>query len=284
MLPDVADEKNHEFAQQVAVSKATYKPVAMRYTRDRRAPENSLERILRYETVSVDEADFTKPQEPSLGDMAFREGREPIELDEAAAVLGRTPYWLGRDHAGLPLAQISRLEVATGVRPARVLRGEAAAKAKRCLALLRARARARRPVRRPSACRTIRYSIENRGREVITRGPVQWQTIKRGVVLFYGTLGDDPTRYRTQSVPQLDEPYVSITQTTDSGLTDSGLMMGGIPMRYRPPEGSIVITATRVGYLVVDGTHVSISATNEQAVLAAARVLRPLSAESGGGG
>jgi hypothetical protein len=51
MLPDVADNKDHEWAQQVAVSQETYKPVAMRYTRDRKAPEGVTERILRYETV-----------------------------------------------------------------------------------------------------------------------------------------------------------------------------------------------------------------------------------------
>lgn len=279
MLPDVADKKDHEWAQQVAVSQETYKPVAMRYTRDRKAPEGVTERILRYETVSTDEADFTKPQEPSLDGMAFREGHEPIELEQATDVLGRKPYWLGDRHAGLPLAQVSRLEVATGTRAERVLRGEEAVKAKRCLDLLDARARAGGPARRPQVCRSIRYSIESRGRDVITRGPVQWTTTKKGVVLFYGTLGDDPTLYRTQSVPQFDKPFVSITQTTDPGL-----MVRGTPMRYVPPEGSIVVTAKRFGYLVLDGMHISMQAPDEQALLAAARALTPLSAESGAGG
>jgi hypothetical protein len=281
MLPDVADKKDHEWAQQVAVSQETYKPVAMRYTRDRKAPEGVTERILRYETVSTDEADFTKPQEPSLDGMAFREGHEPIELEQATDVLGRKPYWLGDRHAGLPLAQVSRLEVATGTRAERVLRGEEAVKAKRCLDLLHARARAGGPARRqrPQVCRSIRYSIESRGRDVITRGPVQWTSTKEGVVLFYGTLGDDPTLYRTQSVPQFDKPYVSITQATDPGV-----MVRGTPMGYVPPEGSIVVIAKRFGYLVLDGMHISMQAPDEQALLAAARALRPLSAGSGAGG
>lgn len=280
MLPDVSDGRDHEWAQQVAISKKTYKPVAMRYTRDRKAPKGTLSRILRYETVSVDEADFTKAREPSLDGMAFREGQEPIELEQAAAVLGRTPYWLGQSHAGLPLAQVSRLEGATGVRPARVLRGKEAAKARQCLALLQARARAARPVRRPQVCRSIRHSIETRGRDVITRGRIEWRTVSTGVVLFYGALGDDPTVYRRQSVPQLDQPYVSITQTTDAPL----MMVRGSPTRYVPPAGSVVITANRSGFLVVDGVRISIRAPDEDAVLRAARALRPLSAGSGAGG
>jgi hypothetical protein len=279
MLPDVADDKKHELAQQVAVSRETFKPIAMKYTRDRRAPPGGIAHILRFETVTIDEADFTKPEEPSLEGMAFRERREPIELEQAPDVLGRKPYWLGHRHARLPLAQVSRLEVAAGRRAERVLRGEEAVKAKRCLGLLRARARAGGPVRRPQVCRSLRYSIERRGRDVITRGPVQWTTTNKGVILFYGALGDDPTVYRTQSVPQFDKPYVSITQTIEPGLIGTRT-----PMRYVPPEGSIVVTEKRFGYLVVDGMYISIQAPDEQALLAAARALTPLSVGTGAGG
>ena len=279
MLPDVADNRKHEFAQQVAVSRETFKPIAMKYTRDRQAPPDGIEHILRFETVSIDEADFTKQQEPSLEGMPLRESREPIKLGQAVEVLGRKPYWLGHRHLGLPLAQVSRLDIAIGKRAARVLRGEEAVKAKRCLDLLRARARAGGPARRPNVCRSIRHSIESRGREVITRGPVRWMTTKEGVVLFYGTLGDDPTVYRTQSVPRFDKPYVSITQTTDPRP-----IVRGTPMKYVPPEGSIVVTARRFGYLVMDGMRISLEAPDEQALLAAARALTPLSAGSGGGG
>jgi hypothetical protein len=272
MLPDVADNKKHELAQQVAVSRETFKPIAMKYTRDRQAPPDGIERILRFETVSIDEADFTKQQVPSLEGMPLRESREPIKLEQAADVLGRKPYWLGHRHAGLPLAQVSRLEVAIGKRAERVLRGEEAVKAKRCLDLLRARARAGGPARRPNVCRSIRHSIESRGRDVITRGPVRWMTTRKGVVLFYGTVGDDPTVYGAQLVPRFDKRYVSITQTLEPGL-----MVLGTPMRYVPPEGSIVVTAKRFGYLLVDGMRISMQAPDEQALLAAARALTPLS-------
>jgi hypothetical protein len=206
-----------------------------------------------------------------------REGRTPISLDQAADVLGRTPLWLGERHAGLSLAHASKLESASGTRARRVLRGEAAAVARRCLAGIRARSGKR--AGRPAACRAMRHGFESCGNDICTGGPVQWKTERTGVVLFYGTLGDDPGTYGTQSIPRLDKPHISITQTMDSGL-----IMRGVPTKYRPPEGSIIITATRFGYLVVDGIQVAITAKNEEAVLAAARALRPLSAGSGAGG
>jgi hypothetical protein len=280
MLPDVADGKDHEWAQQVAVSKETYKPVAMKYTRDRRTPEGATQRILRYETVSVAEANFTKPTRRGF-EGPYRGGETPISLDQANDVLGRAPVWLGERHAGLPLVQVSKLEVAIGSREQRVLRGEAAVLAKRCLAGLHARVRRGLPARRPAECRIAKRvgSLESCGDDVCTRGPIEWSAKHTGVVLFYGTLGDDPSLYRRQSVPQIDRPHVSITQTTDAGL-----MVRGTPMNYRPPPGTVLITALRSGYLVVDGVHVSITAYKEETMLEAARALRPLSDESGGGG
>jgi hypothetical protein len=280
MLPDVADGKDHEFAQQVAVSKQTYKPVAMRYTRDRKALEGAIERILRYETVSVEEANFSKPTRPSF-EGPYREGRTPISLDQADEVLGRAPIWLGHNYGGLLLAQVSKLEVAIGSREQRVLRGEDAALAKRCLDGIRARARRGVPARRPAECRVGKRvgSLASCGNDVCTRGPIEWSAAHNGVVLFYGTLGDDPGVYGTQSVPRADMPHVSITQATDPEL-----MVHGAPLGYRPPEGSVLVTAKRFGYLEIDGVYVSITAGSDEAVLAAARSLRPLSAGSGAGG
>jgi hypothetical protein len=272
MLPDVADGKDHEFAQQVAVSKETYKPVAMKYTRDRRAPEGSTQRILRYETVSVAEANFTKPTRRSF-EGPYRAGKTPISLDQANEVLGRAPVWLGERHARLPLVQVSKTEVAIGSREQRVLRGEAAVLAKRCLAGLHARVRRGLPARRPAECRIGKRvgSFQTCGDDVCTRGPIEWSAKHTGVVLFYGTLGDDPSVYGSQSVPRADMPHVSITQTTDPGL-----VVRGAPMTYRPPDGSVLVMWRRLGYLMVDGVYVSISADSEKAVLNAARALRPL--------
>jgi hypothetical protein len=274
MLPDVADNRNHEWAQQVAISRETFKPVAMRYTRDRQAPEGTTERILRFETLSVGESDFTSSAGSSLDGRAFREGRVPISLHDAPAVLGRTPYWLGQAHKGLPLAQVARLEVAIGAQPKRLLRGEAAAEAKKCLAGIRTRDH-----KRPRECRSLGYSIEGDGDKVYAHGPVEWEREQTGVILFYGTIGDDPSTYRKDSLPLFDHPYISITQTTSRDVP-----VRGSPMKYAPPPGSVVVTARRFGYLVVDGVHVSIEAQNEDEVIEAARALLPLNAESGAGG
>jgi hypothetical protein len=54
-------------------------------------------------------------------------------------------------------------------------------------------------------------------------------------------------------------------------------MVRGVPMKYVPPAGSIMVTAKRFGYLVKDGIHISITADSEASVLAAARALRPMS-------
>jgi hypothetical protein len=272
MLPDAADGKDHEFAQQVAVSRETFKPVAMKYTRDRQEPPDGIARILRFETVSVEEADFAGPAEPSV-EGPYREGRTPIELDQADDVLGRAPVWLGDRHAGLPLVQIAKLEVAIGSRKKRVLHGEAATLAKNCLDALRARARKGVPARRPEECGVAKRvgSLESCGDDVCTRGPVEWGTAQDGVVLFYGTLGDSPPVYGTQSEPRGNTSHVSITQTTDPEL-----VVRGVPMAYRPPDGSVLVMSRRFGYLVVGGIYVTITAGNEEAVLAAARALEPM--------
>ena len=57
MLPDVADHRDHEFAEEVAISTETFKPVAIRALRDRLAFDT--QRVLRLETVDVPNANFT---------------------------------------------------------------------------------------------------------------------------------------------------------------------------------------------------------------------------------
>jgi len=46
LLPDVADGRDHEWAQQVAVSKRTFKAVALRETRDGEPGAGTLQRVL----------------------------------------------------------------------------------------------------------------------------------------------------------------------------------------------------------------------------------------------
>ena len=271
MLPDVADNKDHEFAQQVAVSDETYKPVAMRYTRDGKAPEGVTERILRFETISRPDADFTQDTEAGLDGTAFQEGRTTISRDQAAEVLGQSPLWLGENHAGFPLAQVSRIDTTTGTRDQRVLRGAAAETARKCLAEMRAGPRG---TGRPAACRGMRHGFGTCGNEICTYGPVRWKKNQSAVVLFYGTLGDDPAIYGTQSIPLSGKPNVTVMQSRHGGLA-----LRGAPRKYVPPAGSIVITSKQFGYLVVDGLHITITASDEAAVLAAARALRPFGAE-----
>ena len=229
MLPDVADSKNHELAQQVAVSRETFKPVAMKYTRDRE-PTREIEHILLFETVPLDEADFKSESGASVDGRPMMFGSTPTKFENAAGILGRTPYWLGPEFAGrLPLVQTRKDRFAVGQSP-------------------------------------------NGG--VYKPGRPRYGPEHTGVVFFYGALGDDPNTVPVNeyTTPLLKQPYVEIAQTTDREL-----LMRGAPMRYVPPEGSIVLMAGVSGYLVRDGVYITIRAANDKLILDAARALRPMS-------
>jgi hypothetical protein len=116
MLPDVADNKTHELAQQVAVSRETFKPVAMKYTRDRQ-PTREIERILLFETVPLNEEDFKGEPGAAVSGRPMRSGSTPTKFENAAQILGRAPYWLGPEYAGLPLAQTRKESLAVGQSP-----------------------------------------------------------------------------------------------------------------------------------------------------------------------
>jgi hypothetical protein len=217
MLPDVADHKNHELAQQVAISRETFKPIAMKYTRDRQEPPpGTSEHILRFETVPLDPADFEgnsdTPQ--SRGPMMF--GRTPTAFESAAQILGRTPYWLGPEYAGLALAQTQKERFRIGLPPG---------------------------------------AVEH-----------------TGVVFFYGTLGDDPSTFKKDTIPLMNKPYVEIAQTTDREL-----LTRGAPLAYVPPAGSIVLMPGISGYFVRDGVYITIRSENDKLILDAARALTPMS-------
>jgi hypothetical protein len=103
------------FSWQVAISRETYKPVAIRGASDGK-PGAVSERVLRLETMGadmadLDEADVTSSptRDPSAKANNFGGGDIRIPIGQAAKTLGRTPFWLGPEHAGLPLAdQASR--------------------------------------------------------------------------------------------------------------------------------------------------------------------------------
>jgi hypothetical protein len=102
------------------------------------------------------------------------------------------------------------------------------------------------------------------------------------VVLFYGTLGDDPKTFPVNeyTTPLWNKPYVEIAQTMDREL-----LTRGAPMKYVPPEGSVALRAGVSGYLVRDGVYITIRAADDKLILDAARALRAMpSAGSGAGG
>ena len=109
-LPDSADGKNHLFAEEVAVERATYEPVYLRSTRDGRAPPGSGLLIVTLETPDSGRGDFTveKPAaRPGFGGFGLRRN-----LDRAAIqrVFGGRAVWLGRSFDGKPLVEAKEAE------------------------------------------------------------------------------------------------------------------------------------------------------------------------------
>jgi hypothetical protein len=269
MLPDSADGKFHEWAQHVAVSHETFRPVATRDTRDGRPGPGTLQRVLELEMLPAGKGDFTAPADNSTDGTAYSEGREPIAPDKAARALGRTPLWLGREHAGLPFAQATRTTTRTGRQEETLLTGPAAEAALAC------RARVERMGSRTGpeceSMRARRQSLAIRGDKVYVLGSVRWGKAQTGVAFFYGTVGDDRSTFREDAVPLWDRPHVALAETTS---LMPGTLRGGA---YVPPDKSVFIGAGgRVGSVRVDGVYVSIQASSEDLILSAARALEPM--------
>lgn len=264
LLPDVADGKDHEWAQQVAVSKRTYKPVAVRETRDGRPGSGTLQRVLELQLVARDDADFATSR-PSRNGTAFKQAREPISLEQARGVLGRTPLWLGRDYDGLPLAQVYRETTSAGhQRRVRVMGAKATAAIK---------CSQERGADAGECFRALGLgSVEVRPDGVFTsEGPIIWSEEQSSVVLFYGDVGDDPSTYLEDSVPLLNKRFIVVTEALQASPFRRGAGS------YVPPQGSVFVAAgARAGYLQVDGIHVAIEAGDEDAIVAAARLLRQM--------
>src|SRR2546423_1691187 len=75
LLPDTADGKDHQWAQQVAVSKRTFKPLALRETRDGNPGPGTLQRVLELQLLPRADGDFT-PSRPSLSGTLFRQKQQ----------------------------------------------------------------------------------------------------------------------------------------------------------------------------------------------------------------
>lgn len=262
MLPDVTDGRDHEWAQQVAVSRRTFKPVALRETRDREPGPGTGQRVLELELLAAGRGDFTASGANTLEGRAFKQRREPIALEQARVTLGRTPLWLGREHAGLPLAQVFRETTSIGrQREIRIIGSEAQA-AEACSKLAgEAGGRCMRALGR--------HPLVVRPDGVFTYGPIVWEEEQSTVVFFYGTLGD--STYRDACFYGACRPHVRITEATQR-----------LPFRlragsYLPPEGSVFIAVGKhMGLLQVDGLQVSIESPGDDSILAAARALEPM--------
>jgi len=204
--------------EQVAVSRKTFKPVAMRTLQVggpcKPACVTTNTRVLRMETLDSADADLAispaaKRDKLASGAVAYR-GPSKIAPAQAAEILGRTPVWLGRTHAGRPLAHVASLFFRVGSRPERP-----------------------------------------------------------GLDFFYGKGSANRV------------PYVSFTETADREFAARIRSYGssirpGSRMGYVPPEGSVLVTRGRFGFLVRDGLYVRMEASGEKVLLGAARALRPL--------
>jgi hypothetical protein len=260
LLPDVGDRKDHEWAQQIAVSKQSYEPVAVRETRDGRPGPGTLQRVLELKLVARSAADFTTSRR-SLDGTAFKRGREPIALAQAAAVLGRTPLWLGRDYDGLPLAQVYRETTSVGHQRRVRLRGAKAAAAMKC---------SQQRERAGDCFRALGLTSVAVGPDGVFTidGPIEWRDEQTSVVFFYGRVGDDSGTYLEDGVPLADKRYVIVTES----LHPSPFRRGAAG--YVPSQGSVFIAAGgQSGFLQRDGVHIVIAGASEGAIVAAARAL-----------
>lgn len=108
--------------EQVAVSRETFEPVAIREKQVgwpcKPACLTTNLRVFRMESVAADAVDLTPSQGSALAsdDYSTTVPRE-IPLGQAAQILGRTPLWLGREHVGLPLLHASSLYFPVGTAP-----------------------------------------------------------------------------------------------------------------------------------------------------------------------
>jgi hypothetical protein len=262
LLPDVADNKDHEWAQQVAVSKRTFKPVALRETRDGQPGPGTQQRVLELELLAAGDGDFTASR-PSRNGTAFKQGREVITLQQALDVLGGTPLWLGQEYDALPLARVYRETTSVGRQHRVRVTGSKAAAAIKCSG-------------HPGAGDCFRAlgltSVEVGPDGVFTtEGPIDWTEEQSSVVFYYGTVGADPSTSREDSIPMFDKRYLTLTESTSVSPFRRGVGS------YMAPEGSVFITAgARTGFLQRDGIQIGIDAGSERAVLAAARALRSM--------
>jgi hypothetical protein len=236
--------------------------VALRETRDGEPGPGTLQRVLELQMVARAEADFTSSR-PSLEGTSFKQGREPITVEQAAAVLRRTPLWLGRDYGGLPLASVYRETTSFGRQNHVRLTGAKAAAAIRCNEQDGADAGdCFRALGLESAVEVGPDGV------FMIDGPTDWRDGPSAVVLLYGSVDDDESTLSGGSTPPADGRSLRLTESTHLSALRPGAGA------YVPAEGSVFIGAGgRTGVLQKDGVQIRIDAGSESAVLPAARAL-----------
>jgi hypothetical protein len=263
LLPDVEDGKNHEWAQQVAVSRRTFEPVALRETRDGLPGPGTLRRVLELKLSPAGSGNFSAPGTRSLNGAIGRQGREPITLEQARKLLDRPLIWLGRTYGDYPLGRIYQETTRIGRRRRVRLTGPMAKKVLACNS-----------ERDGGACiRALGVSPIWVGPDgVFTyKGPIVWGEAQSSVILFYGRIGDDPSTFRKDAVPLFDRPHITLTESTGTGM-----LLPGVGS-YVPPAGSVFVGAGgRTGVLRAGDLRASIEGIGEKAVVTASRALRPM--------
>jgi DNA-directed RNA polymerase specialized sigma24 family protein len=116
MLPD-AHNRLHKWAHDVAVSKETFEPVAVREMRDGKPGPNGNSNVLKAESVPKDEGNFARMPRGSSGLPLKIAWTGFLTPSEAGAVLGRPALWAGQSVAGLHLARIWKDERGEGYNP-----------------------------------------------------------------------------------------------------------------------------------------------------------------------
>jgi hypothetical protein len=94
---------------------------------------------------------------------------------------------------------------------------------------------------------------------------------EHGVTFFYGTLAVNESEPGRPIEPDVSRPYVRITQSLSARF---GRDVAG----YIPPEGSVLVAYGVMGAMQEDGVHLTIRASSEELLLAAARALEPVPA------
>jgi DNA-directed RNA polymerase specialized sigma24 family protein len=113
LLPD-AHNRLHKRAYDVAVSKETFQPVAVRELRDGKPGPSGNSIVLKAESVPKDEGNFARMPRDSSGLPVKIAWTGFLTPSEAGAVLGRPALWAGHSVAGLDLARIWKDERGEG--------------------------------------------------------------------------------------------------------------------------------------------------------------------------